>query len=117
VLQASEIGSTDNQYTLAFTGPTRGIQCARAIMHDLDGLGLHPHVGLHTGECERRGGIISGVALSVAKGIAAKASSNSILISSTVKNLVFGSGLKFDNRGTYSLQGVTGDWSLHRVVG
>ena len=116
IFGGEEIGTTGNQYMLAFKGPTRGIQCARAIIHDLDDLGLHPRVGLHTGECERRGGIVSGVALSVAKGIAAKASSNSILVSSTVKDLVIGSGLKFDNQGTYSLQGISGDWSLHRVV-
>src|SRR5262249_53624411 len=111
-----EINTTGDGFVLAFTGPTRAIKCARAIKEDLEHIGLAMRAGLHTGECERRGDDLSGLAVHLASRIAAQAASNSILVSSTVKDLVIGSDLSFQSEGLHSLKGVPGDWSLFSLV-
>jgi pimeloyl-ACP methyl ester carboxylesterase len=111
-----EINTTGDGFILAFTGPTRAIQCTRAIRQTLGGLGLTIRAGLHTGECERRGKDLSGLAVHVAARIAGKAPSNDILASNTVKDLVVGSGIKFADMGKHELKGIPGEWSLFSVA-
>ncbi|MFQ5953726.1 MAG: adenylate/guanylate cyclase domain-containing protein [Kiloniellales bacterium] len=114
--QGQEVNTTGDGFVLAFTGPTRAIQCAQAIKRDLQALGLDIRVGLHTGECERRGGDLSGVALHIASRILDIARPGSILVSNTVKDLVVGSGIEFAERGTHALKGVPGDRTLFAVT-
>jgi class 3 adenylate cyclase len=111
-----EINTTGDGFVLAFTGPTRAIQCAKVIMQELSRRGLVMRAGLHTGECERRGTDLSGLAVHIAARISSNAPSNSILVSSTVKDLVVGSGIGFAERGARSLKGVPGEWSLFAVL-
>jgi class 3 adenylate cyclase len=111
-----EINTTGDGFVLAFTGPSRAIQCAQAIRRELESLGLGMRAGLHTGECERRGSNLSGLAVNLASRICGKAASGSILVSSTVKDLVVGSGIAFSEEGTHSLKGIPGEWSLFSVL-
>jgi len=111
-----EINTTGDGFILAFTGPTRAIQCAKAISHELSRRGLVTRAGLHTGECERRGDDLSGLAVHIAARISTKAPPNSIFVSSTVKDLVVGSGISFVEQGTRSLKGVPGEWPLFAVL-
>ena len=111
-----EINTTGDGFIMSFTGPTRGVQCARAIRSELQSLGLPIRAGLHTGECERRGRDLSGLAVHIAARTAQLATEAGILVSSTVKDLVVGSGLKFESVGSHSLKGVPGDWQLYRVL-
>jgi class 3 adenylate cyclase len=110
-----EINTTGDGFVLAFTGPTRAIQCTTAIRQDLERLGLAMRAGLHTGECERRDNDLSGVAVHIASRISSQAASHSILASGTVKDLVVGSGIRFIEQGMYSLKGVPGEWPLFAV--
>ncbi len=111
-----EINTTGDGFILAFTGPTRAIQCTQAIRQDLERLGLNMRAGLHAGECERRGSDLSGLAVHIASRISGKAPSNRILVSSTVKDLVVGSGIIFSDEGMHSLKGIPGEWSLFSVL-
>ncbi len=111
-----EINTTGDGFILAFTGPSRAIQCALAIRQALERFGLEMRAGLHTGECERRRTDLSGLAVHLASRISGKAPSNGILVSNTVKDLVVGSGIKFSDEGTHSLKGIPGEWSLFGVV-
>ena len=110
------VNSTGDGFVLAFNGPTRAIQCAQAIMEGLSRLGLSMRAGLHTGECERRDNDLSGLAVHIASRISSRTPPNSILVSSTVRDLVAGSGIRFTDQGTYSLKGVPGEWTLYTVV-
>jgi class 3 adenylate cyclase len=111
-----EINTTGDGFVLAFTGPTRAIRCIQAIRQELERLGLGMRAGLHTGECERRDGDLSGLALHISARIADKASPNEILVSRTVKDLVIGSGLRFTEQGVHSLKGISGEWPLFAVI-
>jgi pimeloyl-ACP methyl ester carboxylesterase/class 3 adenylate cyclase len=111
-----EINTTGDGFILAFTGPSRAIQCAQAIRRELESLGLGMRAGLHTGECERLGSNLSGLAVNLASRICGKAASGSILVSSTVKDLVVGSGITFSDEDTHSLKGIPGEWSLFSVL-
>jgi pimeloyl-ACP methyl ester carboxylesterase len=111
-----EINTTGDGFVMAFTGPTRAIQCTLAIKQGLDRLGLRIRAGLHTGECERRGDDLRGLAVHVASRVSSIAASNDILVSNTVKDLVVGSGIKFAEMGKHSLRGVPGEWSLYAVL-
>ncbi len=110
------VNTTGDGFVLAFTGPTRSIQCAQAIRSDLAGLGVQIRAGLHTGECERRGDDLSGVALHIASRILDLAPADSIFVSNTVKDLVVGSGMEFVEQGTHTLKGVPGERPLFAVA-
>jgi class 3 adenylate cyclase len=84
---------------------------------EVRGLGLEIRVGLHTGECELVGSKVAGIAVNVGSRIASIASPGEVLVSSTVKDLVAGSGLEFDERGEHELKGVPGTWRLYAVTG
>jgi class 3 adenylate cyclase len=111
-----EMNTMGDGFVVAFTGPTRAIRCTQAIRQDLDRLGLGMRAGLHIGECERRGSDLSGLAVKIALRVSSKAPSNSIFVSSTVKDLVVGSGIKFKDQGMHSLKGIPGEWPLFSVL-
>jgi pimeloyl-ACP methyl ester carboxylesterase len=110
------INTTGDGFITAFTGPTRAIQCAEEIRADVARLNLDIRAAIHTGECERRGSDISGLAVHIAARILDCASSEQVLVSGTVKDLTVGSGLRFEPAGTQSLKGVPGDWPLYAVA-
>lgn len=108
-----EIKSTGDGFVAIFDGPGRGVQCAREIIASGKQLGISIRAGLHTGECELVGNDIAGVAVHIASRISGLADGNEVLVSSTVKDLVSGSGIQFQNIGTRSLKGVEGRWHLY----
>jgi class 3 adenylate cyclase/alpha-beta hydrolase superfamily lysophospholipase len=100
----------------SFDGPARAIHCASAIRDSLKALGLDVRAGLHTGECEMLDGKVSGIAVATGARVAARAETGEILVSQTVKDLVAGSGISFDDRGAAELKGVPGEWRLYAVA-
>ncbi|HTL26009.1 MAG TPA: adenylate/guanylate cyclase domain-containing protein [Burkholderiales bacterium] len=96
----------------AFDGPARAARCGAALANGAEGLGVRLRVGVHTGECEVLEDKYSGIAVHVGARIAALASPGEVLVSSTVKDLVAGSGLRFEDRGEHVLKGVPGQWRL-----
>jgi len=99
-----------------FDGPARAIRCACAIRDAVHQLGLEVRAGLHTGECEVAGSKVSGIAVHTGARIAAAARPQEVLASGTVRDLVAGSGIQFDDRGSHVLKGVPGDWRLFAVA-
>ena len=99
----------------SFDGPARAIRCACAVRDAVAALGLTIRSGLHTGECDINGDKIAGIAVHIGARVAAHAGPGEILLSSTVKDLVAGSGLRFLDRGSHSLKGVAGRWRLFAV--
>ncbi len=99
-----------------FDGPARAVRCACAIRDAVHTLGLEVRAGLHTGECEVAGSRVSGIAVHTGARIAAAAQPQEVLASATVKDLVAGSGIRFDDRGSHVLKGVPGDWRLFAVT-
>jgi pimeloyl-ACP methyl ester carboxylesterase len=113
--RGDEVKTTGDGFLAVFDGPTRAIMCAVAIREDLRSLGLDIRVGIHTGECELRGKDISGIAVHIASRIVDHAGSGEFLVSSTVTDLVVGSGVEFENRGQKILKDVPGNWCLFAV--
>ena len=114
--RGEEIKTTGDGFLVAFDGPTRAIQCAAAIRDAIAALGLQMRTAIHTGECERRGEDLSGIAVHIASRILDKAKPGQIVASRIVKDLVVGSGAKFDDLGETELRDIEGNWSLHSVV-
>ena len=112
-----EIKSTGDGVLATFSGPARGISCARTIADEIGALGIEVRAGLHTGECELRDGDIGGMAVHIGARVAAQAKPGEVLVSRTVKDLVVGSGIEFEDRGDATLKGVPGDWRLYAVAG
>jgi class 3 adenylate cyclase len=106
------IKSTGDGVLATFDGPSRGVQCARAMCDSVRALGIELRAGLHTGECELLGDDVGGIAVHIAARVAAQAGAGEVLVSSTVKDLVAGSGIEFEDRGTPALKGVPGEWRL-----
>jgi class 3 adenylate cyclase len=100
----------------AFDGPARGVRCAGAIVREMRRLGLEIRAGLHTGECEILGDKLSGIAVHTGARVAALAGASEVLVSSTVKDLVAGSGITFEDRGVQNLKGIPGEWHLYAVA-
>src|SRR5439155_11717424 len=98
-------------------GPARAIRCAVAVAAAVRELGIEVRAGLHTGECEILDGTIGGIAVHIGARVAAEAGAGEVLVSSTVKDLVAGSGLAFEDRGVHALKGVPGEWRLFAVAG
>ena len=101
---------TGDGYFATFDGPARAIHCARAIRDPLLALEIQTRSGLHTGEVERRGEKVARIGVHIASRVMAKAQPNEVLVSSTVKDLVVGSGINFSDRGQAELKGVPGSW-------
>jgi class 3 adenylate cyclase len=98
-----------------FDGPARAIRCACSVRERVHALGLQVRTGLHTGECELAGAGVVGIAVHIGARVAALAGPDEVLVSSTVRDLVAGSGLEFADRGSHALKGVPGDWRLFVV--
>jgi len=98
-----------------FDGPARAIRCACAIRDGVRALGVEVRAGLHTGEVELIGEGVGGIGVHIGARVAAKAGPGEVWVSSTVKDLVAGSGIRFEDRGTYALKGVPGEWRLLAV--
>ena len=98
-----------------FDGPARAIQCGLAICDGAHQLGIEVRVGLHTGEIERRGDDVAGIAVHIAARVQARAQPGEVWVSKTVTDLVTGSGIIFSNRGEHQLKGVPGTWQLLAV--
>ena len=110
-----EIKTTGDGFLATFDGPARGIRCACAVSDSATQLGLAIRAGLHTGECEMMGEDVGGIAVHIGARVAAEAAPGEVLVSSTVKDLVAGSGLQFEDRGSYRLKGVPEEWRLFAV--
>jgi class 3 adenylate cyclase len=110
-----EMDTAGDGFFARFDGPGRAIQCAQAITSAVDHLGIQIRAGLHTGECEVAEGKVAGIAVSIGARIASTAQPSELLVSSTVKDLVAGSGLTFEDRGTHELKGIPGRWQLYAV--
>ena len=112
-----EVDTAGDGFLATFDGPARGVRCGQAIADAVRPLGVEIRVGLHTGEIERAGDNVSGIAVHIGARIGALAEPSEVLVSSTVKDLVAGSGLVFEDRGRHELKGVPEHWQLYRVVG
>jgi class 3 adenylate cyclase/pimeloyl-ACP methyl ester carboxylesterase len=110
-----EVHTAGDSFLATFDGPARAARCAEAITHAVRSVGLEVRAGVHTGEVELMGDDIGGIAVHTGARVAAEAGPGEILVSSTVKDLVAGSGIAFEDRGTHSLKGVPGEWRLFRV--
>jgi class 3 adenylate cyclase len=112
-----ELDTAGDGFFASFDGPARAIRCACAITKGVGELGLDVRAGLHTGECELMDNKVGGIAVNIGARVAAEAGPGEVLVSSTVKDLVAGSGLEFRERGTAELKGVPGEWRLFAVAG
>ena len=111
-----EVNTSGDGFLAMFDGPQRAIRCAMALRDAVRSLGIEVRAGLHTGECEVRGDDIGGIAVHIGARVSALAGPGDVLVSSTLRDLVIGSGLEFDDRGTHSLKGVPGEWRLFLVA-
>jgi len=122
VLAADEPGSwglrphtAGDGFFASFDGPARAIRCACAIVESMQEVGLEVRAGLHTGECELMDGKVAGIAVHTGARVASHAKPGEVLVSSTVKDLVAGSGLAFEDRGAQELKGIPGEWRLYAL--
>lgn len=111
-----EVNTTGDGFLASFDGPARAVRCGRAIADVLKSLSIQVRVGVHTGECEVIGDDLGGIAVHIGARVMAQAGSDEILVTSTVKDLVAGSGLCFESRGARALKGVPGEWSLFAAL-
>ena len=110
-----EIKTTGDGFHACFDGPGRAIACATSITQAARGLGIEVRAGLHTGECEVRGDDLAGLAVHVAARIGSLAGPGEVLVSTTVKDLVAGSGIEFVDNGEHELKGIPSTWRLFAV--
>jgi len=108
-----EVDTAGDGFLASFDGPARAIRCAQAIVDGVGAIGLQVRAGLHTGECEVLDGKVAGIAVHTGARVASRAAPSEVLVSSTVKDLVAGSGISFEDRGTHELDGVPGEWRLY----
>ena len=110
-----EVNTTGDGFLATFDGPARAVKCAQSICEAVRPFGLEVRAGCHTGEIELLGNDVGGIAVHIGARVAAYAGPSEVLVSSTVKDLVAGSGLTFADRGEYQLKGVPGSWRLYAV--
>jgi class 3 adenylate cyclase/pimeloyl-ACP methyl ester carboxylesterase len=113
--RGEEVDTAGDGFFATFNGPARAIRCGSAIAQAMPELGLEVRVGLHTGECELIDGKVAGIAVHIGARVAANAQPGEVLVSSTVRDLVAGSGLTFEDRGLHELRGIPGEWRLYAV--
>jgi class 3 adenylate cyclase len=111
-----EVNTSGDGFLAMFDGPQRAIRCATAVRGAVQSLGIEVRAGLHTGECEVRGDDIGGIGVHIGARVSALAGPNDVLVSSTLRDLVIGSGIEFEDRGTHDLKGVPGEWRLFAVA-
>jgi class 3 adenylate cyclase len=113
--RGQERDTAGDGFFATFDGPARAIRCAQAVIEDASGLGLDIRAGVHTGECQLHDGKVAGIAVSLGSRVSALAQPREVLVSSTVRDLVAGSGIEFEDRGEQELRGVPGRWRLYGV--
>jgi class 3 adenylate cyclase/pimeloyl-ACP methyl ester carboxylesterase len=113
--RGTEVDTAGDGFLASFDGPARAIRCACAIVESMPQLGLQVRAGVHTGECELVDGKVAGIAVHTGARVAASAGAGEVLVSRTVRDLVAGSGISFDDRGEHQLKGIPGDWRLYSV--
>jgi class 3 adenylate cyclase len=111
-----EVNTSGDGFLAMFDGPQRAIRCAMSIRDAVQALGIEVRAGLHTGECEVRGDDIGGIGVHIGARVSALAGPNEVLVSSTLRDLVIGSGLEFEERGAHELKGVPGEWRLFSIA-
>jgi class 3 adenylate cyclase len=111
-----ELDSAGDGFFASFDGPARAISCALAVAERVASVGLTVRAGIHTGECERVGEKLAGLAVNVGARVSSAADAGEVLVSSTVKDLVAGSGFSFADRGDHELKGIPDRWRLYAVV-
>jgi class 3 adenylate cyclase len=111
-----EVNTAGDGFLAMFDGPQRAIRCAIAIRDAVQALGIEVRAGLHTGECEVRGDDIGGIGVHIGARVSALAGPNDVLVSSTLRDLVIGSGLEFEEHGVHELKGVPGEWRIFAVA-
>jgi len=114
--RGSEVDTAGDGFFASFDGPARAIRCASAIVESMPELGLEVRAGLHTGECELMDGKVAGIAVHTGARVSSFAQPGEVLVSSTVKDLVAGSGISFEDRGTHQLKGIPGEWRVYAVT-
>jgi class 3 adenylate cyclase len=114
--RGKEVDTAGDGFFASFDGPARAVRCAKTIADGVHELGIEVRSGLHTGECELIDGKVSGIAVHTGARVAAHAGPGEVLVSSTVKDLVAGSGLQFEDRGVHDLKGIPGEWRLYAAV-
>jgi class 3 adenylate cyclase len=115
--RGTEVDTAGDGFFATFDGPARAIRCALVIRDSVRDLGLQVRAGLHTGECEFLDDKVGGVAVHIGARVASQAQPDEVLVSSTVKDLVAGSGIDFQERGAHELKGIPGEWRLYAVAG
>jgi class 3 adenylate cyclase len=111
-----EINTAGDGFLAAFDGPARAVRCAGAIRDTVRSLNLDVRCGLHTGECELVGNDLAGIAVHTGARVASLAAPGEVLVSQTVRDLVAGSGLTLEDRGTHALKGLPNEWRLFRAI-
>jgi class 3 adenylate cyclase/pimeloyl-ACP methyl ester carboxylesterase len=111
-----EEGTTGDGFLATFDGPARAVRCALEIRNALAPLDVEVRAGVHTGECERNGDDLAGIAVHTGARVMSAANAGEVLVSRVVRDLVAGSGLTFDERGTHTLKGIPGQWDLYRAA-
>ena len=114
--QGAEVDTAGDGFFATFDGPARAVRCAQAVAEAVRPLGLEVRAGVHTGEVESIDNKVGGIAVVIGVRVAAKAAPSQVLVSQTVKDLVAGSGLTFEDAGEHELKGVPDRWHLFRVV-
>jgi class 3 adenylate cyclase len=114
--RGTEVDTAGVGFFVRFDGPARAIRCACAIRDAVRDIGLEVRLGLHSGECEILDTKVAGIAVAIGARIAARAGPGEVLVSQTVKDLVVGSGIAFEDRGLVDLKGVPGQWRLYAVT-
>jgi class 3 adenylate cyclase len=114
--RGEERDTAGDGFFATFDGPARAIHCARAVIDRVGELGLAVRAGVHTGECEIHEDKVAGIAVAIGARVASAAGAGNIFVSSTVKDLVAGSGIEFAERGVHQLKGVPGEWHLYSVA-
>jgi class 3 adenylate cyclase len=114
--EGREVKTTGDGFLAIFEGPTRAVECAKAIAGDMPSLGIEVRAGLHTGEVELMGDDVGGIAVHMAARIAALAEAGEVLASRTVRDLATGSGIGFDSFGRHTLKGVPDEWDIYTVT-
>jgi class 3 adenylate cyclase len=113
--RGQEVKAIGDGFLAAFDGPARTIRCAQAITERAGDIGLEVRAGLHSGECEARGDDLAGVAVHIGARVGSLAGPSEVLVTSTVRDLVTGSGVEFNGRGRHQLRGIPGEWQLLAV--
>lgn len=111
--RGQEVNTTGDGFLATFDGPARGVRCALSIVRAARDLGLEIRAGVHTGEVELDGNAVTGIGVHIAARVAALAQGGEVLVSRTVRDLVSGSGLAFEDRGRHTLKGIPEDWQLY----